>query len=302
MKYKAGPSESMENTIPILYPYCVLYDVTNEIDVIKKRISVRTYRDQEISEEEFDIIQKKLRNIEEEPAPFGNYSKFYILKLDKEESLQGVKLGTYGFIKGHMAYLVAVCAKEEKAIIDLGYSFEKVILSMTGKGLGTCWLGGTFSRESFMQVIDLEEGEFIGAVSPLGYAADKLRMKEKIIRRTAGSDHRKPWDQIFFKNDFSTGLKKDDAGELEMPLEMVRLGPSASNKQPWRLAVGEGVVHFYLDFDPKYAGNVRLGYPIQMLDIGIAMSHFELAMKSGNWAFQEPGIESDYRYIASWII
>ena len=265
------------------------------IDIIRKRVSVRTYSDKEISEELFGKISNVLS--EAGPGPFGNVSRFEILKLDKEESLQGVKLGTYGFIKGHMAYLVAICSNEEKALIDLGYSFEKVILRMTEMGLGTCWLGGTFSRENFMQLIDLDDGEFIGAVSPIGYASDRIRMKEKIIRRTAGADNRKPWNEIFFRKDF-TGLEKEDAGELSVPLEMVRLGPSASNKQPWRLVVDNDAVHFYLDFDPKYAGNVRLGYPIQMLDIGIAMSHFELAA-GGRWEFSDPGMETDYRYIAS---
>ena len=270
------------------------------VATIKKRISVRTYNDQRISDELFDQISNVLNEVEKEPGPFGNCSKFHILKLDKEESSQGVKLGTYGFIKGQMAYLVAVCSKEKHAIIDMGYSFEKVILSMTQMGLGTCWIGGTFSRENFMQIIDVGDNEFIGAISPIGYGADKNRLKDKIIRRTAGSDQRKPWNQIFFKNDFSTELKKEDAGDLEVPLEMVRLGPSASNKQPWRLMLAEGVVHFYLDFDPKYGGNVKLGYPIQMLDIGIAMSHMEL-VTDGSWVFEEPGIETGYEYIGSFV-
>ena len=281
------------------------------IDTIKRRISVRTYNDKRITEEIFGQISTVLEKFQEEPGPFGNCSKFQILKLDKEESLQGVKLGTYGFIKGHMAYLSAVCSKEDNAIIDMGYSFEKVILEMTRMELGTCWIGGTFSRESFMQFIDVKDNELIGAITPIGHASDKNRLKEKIIRRTAGSDQRKPWDQIFFKNDFLTELKKEDAGELKIAFEMVRLGPSASNKQPWRLVLakqdGNIIVHFYLDFDPKYTGNSKLGYPIQKLDIGIAMCHFELTAmelgKAGKWAFQEPDIKKineQYDYVGSY--
>ncbi len=293
--------------------HTVLNSNGSMIDTIKKRTSVRTYDEQKITEEIFDQITIILKKFEAEPGPFGNYSRFQILKLDNEESHQGVKLGTYGFIKGHMAYLVAICSKENEAIIDMGYSFEKVILNMTQMGLGTCWIGGTFSRESFMKFIDLKDNEFIGAISPIGYGSDNNRIKEKIIRRTAGADNRKSWDQMFFKNDFSTELKKEHAGELEIAFEMVRWGPSASNKQPWRLMLVEEqdirTIHFYLDFDPKYTGNTKLGYPIQKLDIGIAMSHFEVSAieleKAGKWVFEEPDmkkINDQYEYVGSYSI
>lgn len=276
------------------------------IEIISRRTSVRTYQDREISRDNFDVLEKILAEASNKPGPFGHRSRYHIVMLDGKESYKGEKLGTYGFIKGHNGFIAAICSRNDEAIIDLGYSFEKVIIKMTDLGLGTCWLGGTFSRESFMKFIDVKENELIAAVTPFGYGTEKKRMKEKAIRKMAGADNRKEWREMFFKDNFDMPLKAEDAGGLAKAFEMVRIGPSASNKQPWRIVLGNGAAHFYLDFNPDYQGN-KMGYPMQKLDIGIAMSHFELACvelgRKGKWAFVKPGIEvpnKQYQYISSY--
>ena len=58
---------------------------------------------------------------------------------------------------------------------------------------------------------------------------------------------------------------------------MVRLGPSASNKQPWRVVRTNTACHFYEYKEPGYSD--RLPYDIQRIDMGIAACHFHLAAK-----------------------
>ncbi len=59
-------------------------------------------------------------------------------------------------------------------------------------------------------------------------------------------------------------------------MEMVRLGPSASNKQPWRILLKDAVCHFYEYKEPGYSD--RFNYDIQRIDLGIAAAHFDLAV------------------------
>jgi hypothetical protein len=75
-----------------------------------------------------------------------------------------------------------------------------------------------------------------------------------------------------------TPLSHDAAGAYDIVFEMVRRGPSASNKQPWRLVYdsSKNCVHFYLAHTPNY-GN-KISFDLQYLDIGIAMYHFEAAV------------------------
>lgn len=76
---------------------------------------------------------------------------------------------------------------------------------------------------------------------------------------------------------------------------MVRLAPSAVNKQPWRIVKENNNYHFYI----HGKGN----FP--KIDIGIALSHFHLMCKelnlSGMFKKQKPEIESNYEYIISWV-
>ncbi len=88
-----------------------------------------------------------------------------------------------------------------------------------------------------------------------------------------------------------------------MPLECVRIGPSASNKQPWRIVRNGDAFHFYLSRTPRYEmiKNIKL----QNIDMGIAMCHFELSARElgldGGWKVRDPGIPAgDREYIATW--
>jgi hypothetical protein len=92
---------------------------------------------------------------------------------------------------------------------------------------------------------------------------------------------------------------------------MVRLGPSASNKQPWRIVRDGRLWHFYLLRTPRYIANLgsKLGAiaDIQRLDMGIAMCHFELTALEkglgGQWVVNEPMLqapEGKGRYVVSW--
>jgi hypothetical protein len=58
---------------------------------------------------------------------------------------------------------------------------------------------------------------------------------------------------------------------------MVRLGPSASNKQPWRVLLKDNACHFYEYKEPGYSA--AFSYDIQRVDMGIAAAHFDLSVK-----------------------
>ena len=67
---------------------------------------------------------------------------------------------------------------------------------------------------------------------------------------------------------------------MAFALEMVRLGPSASNKQPWRIVLKDGNWHFFEYKEPGYSD--RFSYDIQRVDMGIAAAHFDFSVKDKN--------------------
>ncbi|OKP98591.1 nitroreductase family protein [Paenibacillus sp. P46E] len=281
------------------------------MEIMDKRKSVRTYEQTPIREEARAAVMEYLAQEENLRGPLGGKASVeWITVKGGVAEATGVKLGAYGVIKNPQAYLVGVVQNGETALLEFGYIFHKLILHATGLGLGTCWMGGTFNRKSFSREIELAPGELIPCISPLGYASEKQRLLESTMRYIAKSNQRKPWNELFQDGGFGRELTREAAGSLAAPLEMVRLGPSASNKQPWRVVLSEDrkQVHFYYLPTPNYSGN-KLGFEMQRIDIGIAACSFELACREldipGVWTRQNPLLHTPdphMEYMLSYIL
>jgi hypothetical protein len=186
---------------------------------------------------------------------------------------------------------------------DYGYCMEMNILTATAMGLGTCWLGGTFKRSGFATKLNLADGELLPAVTPVGYPGNRRSTIDRFFRFNAGSDKRKPWEKLFYDGGIDTPLNKDWAGNYMTPLECVRIGPSAANKQPWRIIKDN--YHFYIR---RALGYDRVFGPIKLqnVDMGIAMCHFELSLReiglNGLWKFKDPQIKCrEMESVVSWM-
>jgi len=276
---------------------------TSIAEIIKKRLSVRTYLAQPLPPEIKETLRGFFSILR---GPFGGTVRFNLIESDLARKESNAKLGTYGVIRGASTYLVAVVEKADRDLEDFGYSLEKAILYATSLGLGTCWLGGTFKKSEFGKAIEQKDHEILPCITPIGYPSSKKSLIDSAMRFTAGSKNRKKWDDLFFSCDFSHPLSESEAGKYVIPLEMLRLAPSASNKQPWRIVKDANKSHFYLQHTKGYAK--FLAYDLQRVDMGIAMCHFELTAKElgidGKWQISDPGCIStpqDTEYVVSWV-
>lgn len=158
-------------------------------------------------------------------------------------------------------------------------------------------------RKAFEKAIHLGSDEVMPCVSPLGVPADKMAIKETLMRKAVKADTRLPLSELVFDKDFDTPLSSERYGDLADALEMVRWAPSAVNKQPWRLVLDGSNVHF---FEKKSKGYVdAAGWDMQKIDLGIALSHFEIGLReigrSCDFILSDPGISTpaDTDYIAT---
>ena len=173
-------------------------------------------------------------------------------------------------------------------------------------GAGTTWIAGTMNRDAFERALALEPGEVMPCVSPIGYPAKKMSLRETMMRKGVKADSRYGFEELFFDGGFETPLTEEKAGALKDVLEAVRLAPSAVNKQPWRVVVCGEKAHFY---EKRSKGYVSAdGWDIQKIDMGIALCHFELIAKERGLdaAFEiaDPGspVGGDTHYIASYVL
>jgi len=276
------------------------------IEIIKQRYSVRSYDKRQIGFSKKNELVEFLKS--NTSGPLGSKVRFELVEIAENEKEQLKELGTYGMIKGASIFIAGVVAKGPRAMEDFGYCMERNILKATSLELGTCWLGGTLKRTAFATRINSTPDELIPAVTPLGYAVSKKPIRDSIIRFAVGSNGRKPFSTLFFDQTTDRPLTGIQGDPVIRALECVRLGPSASNKQPWRIVrdVDKRSYHFYIKLDPMY-NKLFKEIKIQFVDMGIAMCHFELALKdqgvSGEWKDGKPPIDQDgLQYVISYLV
>lgn len=259
-------------------------------EIIKTRKSVRTYNDSHLPP---TVKEKIMACFDEISGNFGAKVRFTLLDTDSFLEHSGVKLGTYGVITGATSYIVAAVTKSDNNMEEVGYMLEQAVLYATELGLGTCWLGGTFKRGEFAKAVKLKEDELLPVIVPIGYAKEQERGVISLFRFIAGSGKRKPWEKLFFREQWDKTLSTVDAAAYFLPLEMVRLAPSAANRQPWRIVKNKNIYHFYLQHTRGMASD---NFDIQKIDMGIAMAHFELTARDlslpGYWQVKEPEIKN----------
>jgi hypothetical protein len=284
-------------------------------ELIRRRYSCRTYRPEPIGAGQQRLLTEFMAA--NAAGPLGSHVRFGLIAATAGDASALKRLGTYGFIKGATGYIVGAVRRAPNDLEDYGYLLERVILYATGLGLGTCWLGGTFTRSSFVRRFGgLEHAETMPAVASIGLIGDDG--SERIREREEG-DRRLPYAELFFDGGFGKTLALDNAGGYAAALGAVRMAPSATNKQPWRIvhddgsAPGDGAWHFYLRRTKGYGKGSALFAvlriaDLQRVDLGIALCHFELLARehglTGSWAVRDPGIPlpgTDTEYVATWV-
>lgn len=240
-------------------------------EIIKERVSVRTFdANQPLSVNEIAVLNKV---ISETVSPFGGKYKIELKKFDFKGPQRP---STYGTVSGASWYILMSISEDDISVLSAGFVMEHVILKATELGLGTCWMGVTFKKSDFFENSGILSEMPLKIISPVGYPAKKRSVRDSMTRLTLNSSKRKPMDFLFWEGEF--GKPISETNQFYEALSMMRLAPSAKNKQPWRALVRGNTVYFYYEFKSEAS----------ILDLGIGLCHFDLTMKasgkSGVWS------------------
>ncbi len=222
----------------------------------------------------------KIYAICENFRPFEEARSVFINK-STEQVFKGA-IGHYGKIKGATAVIAFIGDNSDFHIQEkVGYTGEGIILEATSLRLGTCWVGGFFRPEVAALLAKIKKNEKVFAVTPIGFASEKISLEEKIMTGFGKTHKRKPLNELV------KGLEEKQWPEwIKRALEAARLAPSAVNRQPWRFYVDNESITISVD-------NLKDTYNIpKRLDCGIAMLHIEIASLQygikGKWEFLKP--------------
>ncbi len=151
-------------------------------------------------------------------------------------------------------YLVFYSEEKEGYLANAGYILEPVLLYMTGKGLGTCYLGNVKVLEP-------------GPAGMKQIIAVAFGYPKTLLYRDPATAKRLPLKELC--------VFKEEAGEsMKNILKAVRLSPSVMNTQPWR---------FIIYHDKIYIFSCREFIPtaslasLREMSIGIMLSHLSIA-------------------------
>ncbi len=268
----------------------------NLAELIRTRRSVRTFDGKALSQE----LKHQILAVAQEAAnPYEIPISWRLLDLKEDHLSTPVIVGADTFLAGKME-------KVPHAEEAFGFSLEGIVLKAWSLGLGTTWIAGTMDRSAFERAMKLTGEEVMPCVTPLGFPAPKMSIREGMMRKGVRADERLDFSLLFFEKSFDTPLTPERAGEWAPLLEMVRRAPSAVNRQPWRVVLDGTRAHFYERRTKGYVG--KDGWDLQKIDMGIALCHLALGLEEksrpARLVIEDPGIPmpADTLYIASYLL
>ena len=267
------------------------------LETIRTRRSVRNFDGRDLTPRDQALLLELAARV---PNPY-NQAISYSLLDGREHGLSSP------VITGTDLWLAGKLFRAQHAEEAFGFSFESLLLQAEAElGIGAVWIAGTMNRSAFEAAMNLKQGEVMPCVSPVGYPAARMSLRETVMRKGIKADERLPFETLFFNASFSAPLDRETAGELEPLLEAVHRAPSAVNRQPWRAVVCGSTVHFYEQHSKGYIDDS--GWDLQKIDLGIALCHFALAAEAFGtralFSLDDPGFPcpNGVDYIASYII
>lgn len=270
----------------------------NVIETIKKRKSCRTFNREPLKPQH----KQKIESFIGENNFLKDFEDIKIKLVEKSDTNKKMKLD-YGMLKGHNTYLLAASKPIQESRVHFGYLAENIVLKATELGVASCWVG-YFDSLYFDEIIPVNNSE-IPSIVILGYPANKRTSLEIFIRYSSKAEQRLDWEQLFFDYQTNAPLKPNFIQKYSESLEMLRLAPSSGNTQPWRVFYDDTTKEFHFFKKPVSKRYEDKG--LHDVDMGIAMSHFELTSTqnglSGVWnkySLTEITAMDDLQYIITW--
>ena len=174
--------------------------------IIRERHSVRNYLNKEIEESKVSELNKLVKKI-------NDNENLNIQIIVNDNDIFDRYMIHYGRIKNCKNY-IALIGKNEKLLEEkLGYYGEMLVLKAQELGLNTCWVGGTYKKNSVRATIG--EDEKLVCVIALGYGENSgFARKSKTI------------EDVSLSKEYPSWYKKG--------VEFALLAPTAINEQRFK--------------------------------------------------------------------
>lgn len=234
-----------------------------DYQAIYYRKSIRKYSSESLNFELLREVRKITENMNT-LYPEIDLTIHLVEEGDKVQKIMSGIIGSYGKVRAPH-YLVITSQEKEGYLENVGYALQKVILKLTCLGIASCWIGGSVKKDLLRNIIKMPPRHKPVLLVSFGYPENI----GGLYREKAGNAKRKS------VSEFVIGQLDDIWTKV---FEAVRLAPSAINSQPWRFVVENDIIHVYCA-KAKGLFTRNILETMNRIDIGIALSHLEIAAK-----------------------
>lgn len=217
-----------------------------EIEALKKRHSVRNYKDKEIEQEKISQLNALIEKCNEE-------GKLHMqLCIDAGNTYNRLLNKAMGL--GSAPSVIACVGPDDDTVEErIGYYGQKIVLFAQQLGLNTCW-AGTFNKKAIPAKVEPGEKMIISIAIGYGVTQGKERKSKKLEQVTTGNNP--DW--------FNYGV------------EMALLAPTAINQQKFEIVLEPDEKIIFKDKGGLYS----------KVDLGIVKYNFEVGINDAKSRMQ----------------
>jgi len=154
-------------------------------EAIKKRRSIRKYKEEEVEEEK---ILKILEAARLAPSASNRQEwRFVVVRDRKTRKLLSEAAKNQKFVEEAPVVIVCCAQTDEHRMscgqlsypIDVAIAIEHMVLTAVEEGLGTCWIGA-FYEDKVKEILNIPKEIKVVELLTLGYPKEKPQAKERL--------------------------------------------------------------------------------------------------------------------------
>jgi nitroreductase len=153
-------------------------------ELVRKRYSVRAYKPDPVEEEKLEQVLEAMRLA---PTAVNRQPFQFVVINTKGREAELRRIYHRGWFVQAPLIICACGVPAQNWVrsdgknyndVDVAIAMDHLVLAATDLGLGTCWIAA-FDPAAAREVLGLPDGVEPVAFTPLGYAADRPRTKER---------------------------------------------------------------------------------------------------------------------------
>lgn len=203
------------------------------IDLLESRRSVRSYKEEPLPVELKDALRSEITYINSHEAGLN-----FQLTFDDPKPFEGFRK-SYGMFRNVRNYMTAVIDPTFPNTYErAGFFAQQFVMEALKRGLGSCFVGVTFSRSEVDARVEVYEK--IPFIVAFGFPeVSRATFIGKLTSRMAHRNRKAPEDFFVGTEDIKEELRGEGV-DVGLALRAVACAPSSLNKQPVRLT-GRGI-------------------------------------------------------------